>query len=540
MCIWKVVGFVVSVATCISGCDLLGLGSSKDQETPDLTAPGDVIEVACVAANQSIELRWTEPTDVDLAGIEIVCSNAGINNEFVPAGTTSFGFDNLENGTEYAFLLQTRDTTGNSSFGITVSNAPFDTTSRIRIRGSFSTRRQQALGDGVRALASVEDYSIVIVYDPQINAYSSFMAEMATSPSFSFIEHEAVALAADGSFSHEIDKGKSFACFLVDNTQAIRKVVGIVGVGTADEGTWELMSADILEGEVYFGTIPMSTVDSVLVVGANIEDLNLSVDDTAIVEQLARFDDTIRFLENFINNNYEYIVVPAFWSPSLRPLADLGADEWLDPYQISYAGYGVVVCTTVDIGEIQVVPPAEVQVAGGSTYDPTTPYLTVLGAPIWVQDYYATNLFWGEGNLLQAPTHPGYWQVIDATDELRAELRIDASGFEDVSKVRAPLPLVRLNENDAPGYVTDVDISWVIYDGADFGNVSTEIISAVGFGTIEVNIGDTTGQETFEVPFEESINIYLSTPVLRDANFVLGVQYMYNACYFGFPYFPYP
>ncbi|GHV88104.1 hypothetical protein AGMMS50267_04640 [Spirochaetia bacterium] len=106
----------------------------------DTTAPAEVSGLTATAGNRSVVLDWTNPTDGDFAGVEIIFSpTAGGVTQSVPvlAGTATATISGLSNGTAYTFLVKTKDTTGNSSTGTTATANPIapDTTAPAAVSG---------------------------------------------------------------------------------------------------------------------------------------------------------------------------------------------------------------------------------------------------------------------------------------------------------------------------------------------------------------------------------------------------------------------
>ncbi|GHV88103.1 hypothetical protein AGMMS50267_04630 [Spirochaetia bacterium] len=112
----------------------------------DTTAPAEVRGLTATAGNGYVVLAWTNPADGDFAGVEIIFRPTadGVTQPVpVLAGTATATISGLSNGTTYAFLLKTKDTTGNSSTGTTVAATPAldgsDTTAPAEVSGLIAT-----------------------------------------------------------------------------------------------------------------------------------------------------------------------------------------------------------------------------------------------------------------------------------------------------------------------------------------------------------------------------------------------------------------
>ena len=93
--------------------------------TIDAVAPGDVTGLAATEGDEKITLSWTNPSDVDLAGLEITYipeDSVIIIDEVLDTYTIS----GLSNGTAYTFTVKAKDAVGNLSTGISVSATPAD------------------------------------------------------------------------------------------------------------------------------------------------------------------------------------------------------------------------------------------------------------------------------------------------------------------------------------------------------------------------------------------------------------------------------
>jgi hypothetical protein len=110
-------GLVLTLALFLGGCPI----EADSESNSDTTVPGEVSGLGSSTAAGSVTLSWTDPSDEDLDHIEITFSPeaAGISQPVVvPKRTQSKTINGLTDNTQYAFIVQTVDTSGNKSSGI--------------------------------------------------------------------------------------------------------------------------------------------------------------------------------------------------------------------------------------------------------------------------------------------------------------------------------------------------------------------------------------------------------------------------------------
>jgi Bacterial Ig domain len=91
----------------------------------DTVAPGEVTGASATAADHAVTLRWTPPTDPDLAGVRILRSRAGAAPvQIYFGGATSFKDTAVTNGVTYTYTLSGRDSAGNLSTGVARAATP--------------------------------------------------------------------------------------------------------------------------------------------------------------------------------------------------------------------------------------------------------------------------------------------------------------------------------------------------------------------------------------------------------------------------------
>ena len=105
------VALVLSM-TCVA-CD----GGTSSDKTP----PGEVTGLTAGVVEEQVVLDWTDPTDSDLAEIEITYIPGGSGRTLVMPGTETYAFGGLTDETSYTFTLRTIDESDNVSTGVSTS-----------------------------------------------------------------------------------------------------------------------------------------------------------------------------------------------------------------------------------------------------------------------------------------------------------------------------------------------------------------------------------------------------------------------------------
>ena len=93
----------------------------------DTVSPGEVTNLTGTKGSGEVTLNWTNPTDIDLSRI-LISWSPGDGSHTIrgvrASSTTSYIVTGLTGSTEYTFTIQTQDTNGNVSQGVTVKVIP--------------------------------------------------------------------------------------------------------------------------------------------------------------------------------------------------------------------------------------------------------------------------------------------------------------------------------------------------------------------------------------------------------------------------------
>ncbi|MFW5786527.1 MAG: fibronectin type III domain-containing protein, partial [bacterium] len=119
---------LIGIVVVLSGCPGLfgdpGGDDDGDDEPADTTSPTEVTDLQVARSSGTVALVWTDPTDEDLAGIEVTWEPDGSEVQAVDPGVGEYVADDLTNGTEYTFTVAAVDESGNLSAGETVTVTP--------------------------------------------------------------------------------------------------------------------------------------------------------------------------------------------------------------------------------------------------------------------------------------------------------------------------------------------------------------------------------------------------------------------------------
>lgn len=103
--------------------DLAGnSGTGNSSFTLDNVAPGKVADLKAVAGDGKIDLSWTNPTDADLANIQIIRNGTVLAT--LAKTVTTYSDTAVTNGTAYTYDVYAIDTAGNRSEKVSVNVTP--------------------------------------------------------------------------------------------------------------------------------------------------------------------------------------------------------------------------------------------------------------------------------------------------------------------------------------------------------------------------------------------------------------------------------
>lgn len=97
--------------------------AETEDEPEDTTPPGEVTDLSISIGDELVKITYTEPTDDDFSRVQISFEGTGDLLSYDPDGTF---ITELTNGVSYTFLVQTVDTSGNVSEGVSISGTPED------------------------------------------------------------------------------------------------------------------------------------------------------------------------------------------------------------------------------------------------------------------------------------------------------------------------------------------------------------------------------------------------------------------------------
>ncbi|MFH2112907.1 MAG: fibronectin type III domain-containing protein, partial [Spirochaetota bacterium] len=103
---------------------LLASCPGVSNDNPDITPPSEVRNLLAQSGDGSVRFAWEDPNEADLEFVEIQLVPGGGQYTVVMPDIGTAVLANLTNGTAYQFRIQTVDTSGNRSFGVTIFKTP--------------------------------------------------------------------------------------------------------------------------------------------------------------------------------------------------------------------------------------------------------------------------------------------------------------------------------------------------------------------------------------------------------------------------------
>ncbi|MFO7903942.1 MAG: fibronectin type III domain-containing protein [Pirellulaceae bacterium] len=95
--------------------------STETDETPPEEVAGLTATLEGGGGDEQVVLVWADPTDTDLAEIEITYTPEGSARILVSPGVETYTFDGLSPDTQYTFTMRTVDESDNLSEGVSTS-----------------------------------------------------------------------------------------------------------------------------------------------------------------------------------------------------------------------------------------------------------------------------------------------------------------------------------------------------------------------------------------------------------------------------------
>ncbi|MGM0884722.1 MAG: DUF4959 domain-containing protein [Bacillota bacterium] len=106
-----------------------GLGIVTGDIAADSASPGEVSNAKASPGDGQLSVSWTDPSDSDLYRVMVTVEGSSVTAPvYGYKGTQQAVVSGLTNGTEYTLRIQTIDTNGNESAGITIKGTPGNST----------------------------------------------------------------------------------------------------------------------------------------------------------------------------------------------------------------------------------------------------------------------------------------------------------------------------------------------------------------------------------------------------------------------------
>lgn len=267
--------------------------------------------------------------------------------------------------------------------------------------------------------------------------------------------NQEIEVAEDGSFTLDIEEGKEFIVFLMENN----RVNGLIGIDAGDEEYWESINSGYLSGVIELGNVPSSSDNGLLIAEKTIADLSVVEGKTELIQKVSRLDDHIRTYRNFVNTGFKNFATPGFVFS-----ANLVFDEPIDADDLIYAGYQIYAWGKGLENKMKLFPPAEVSRGNGEKFNSQTP---ILGEAFDSESEIKFMGFIGgetSEDLLQADIPAGEWSMQTTSGNELALYNLNSILPLENDKISVPVPAVKIN-SDAAGIITDIEVKWQYYRG---------------------------------------------------------------------------
>jgi hypothetical protein len=306
-------------------------------------------------------------------------------------------------------------------------------------------------------LANVENSSnlkVVVVYTEPFE-----IAEVANG-----IKREVIELGMDGSFSFEINNGKSFFAYLVDESLDF-KVKGLLGIGTGENQYWENISTKELDGEINLGNIAQQD-GLILKAELSLDELKLNENVKEQIKRFSKLDDNIRMYANYANNDFKNFATTGFtfYYPKLEQ------DSWTKIEKYKYAGYKVYTIGKGFGENAQLLPPEDI-ILKGKNYNSSNP-VSNNGLNGMGNSFNFAEFFKGEKDEdLPNNIFPGsIWKLNDkgaTIGEYKLDFVKPIVGEAEEEKINVPIPVIK-NEVPGAGKIINTSLKWQILENGEY------------------------------------------------------------------------
>ncbi len=313
-------------------------------------------------------------------------------------------------------------------------------------------RFKGAVTDGTTKATSESARKLMLVYTEKFTEEN--FADGLTTAEFELQE--------DGSFTLDVEEGKEFIVYLMENN----RVKGLVGIDAGDEEYWENLNSGYLTGVIDLGNVPSSSDNGLLIAEKTVAELGVLEGKSELIQKMSRLDDHIRTYMNFANTGFKNFATPGFVFSS-----NLVFDELIDADKLNYAGYQIYAWGRGLENKMKLFPPSAVSRGNGETFDGDNP---IAGEAF---DSEAEIKFMGfiggetSADLLQADVPAGQWSMQTTAGVELASHSLNSILPLSGDKISVPVPAIKIN-SDATGLITDIDVLWQYYRGGELVTIA--------------------------------------------------------------------
>ncbi len=316
---------------------------------------------------------------------------------------------------------------------------------------------------------TLTDLQIVLIYNPHLN----WMIHG--------LEFEQIDINDDGSFSFDIDKGKSFVAFLVDPTREYDKSLGVIGISTSNTEYWEHIDTQLIDGNIALGEITTSSLDRILQSENNVDTLGSTITDKEMVNYIASIDNSLRTIENYINSGFSLVTFPNYQIRNPERTKST-ITQWDESYLDSYNFYGYqfyLFSYDKDFGDTPGLrTPYKVENLGGTIFQTgelidTTFVIRDFTDGYMLQDIHADwEVFYsipdGGGSILTSLPTDGIWELEDSSGNKKGEFNYSLAypvSENDNTHLITIVPLLKVNIADgSTDLIESIEVRWYLYD----------------------------------------------------------------------------